>query len=129
MVEQLRLDRVETPEFLDTIYSVLADTQRRYALQYLLAHSEPVSVHQLANELAELESGTTVGSVSTDQRQEIYLRLKHVHLPLLADTGIVEWDRESERITLSSLLDHLSVSIRNPGGILDISVSTRSEPK
>jgi len=127
MVERLRLEQVDTPEFLDTIHALLADSTRRNALRYLTTHSGPVTVYQLTTELAATDYGIPATDVRPDQRREIDLSLRHAHLPALRDAGLLEWDRDRDLVSLTSLLDHLSVTIPNPHNVLDISVSSRPE--
>lgn len=127
MVEQLRLDSVTTPEFLDTFYALLSNADRRNALQYLLAHRDPVSVHRLALELAAIEHEIPGEAVTREQQHETSLLLAHVHLPALSDAGVVEWDRSAELVTLSPLLDHLTITIPAPGGLPGLSMSVRPE--
>ncbi|WP_436343285.1 DUF7344 domain-containing protein [Natronorubrum sp. FCH18a] len=127
MVEQLRLEQVETPEFLDTFYTVLANATRRNALQYLLTHRDPVTVHRLALELAAVERGVPGEDVTGEQQGELALLLNHIHLPALSDAGIIEWDRTAELVSLTPLLDQLSVTTPDPSGLPGLSVSARSE--
>lgn len=127
MVERLRLDRVETPEFLDTIYALLASSHRRNVLHYLMTHRKPVSVHRLATEVAAIEHDVAPEDVTDDQYDDEFLSLKHTHLPMLDDTGVITWDRDAERIALTPLLDHLSVTVPSSGGIFGVSVTARPE--
>ncbi|WP_247002313.1 DUF7344 domain-containing protein [Halosolutus gelatinilyticus] len=128
MVEQLRLEQVETPEFVDTIYTLLASSQRRNVLQFLIARRDSVSIHRLAVELAAIDLDVPVEDVTSEQQENAFLSLSHIHLPLLRDTGVISWDQETEQIELTSLLSHLSVTIPESGGLLDVSLSDRSDP-
>ncbi|WP_440769255.1 DUF7344 domain-containing protein [Natronorubrum sp. DTA28] len=127
MVEQLRLEQVETPEFLDTFYTVLSNAIRRNALQYLLTNPRPVLVDRLALELAALEQGVSPEHVTSEQQHDLQMLLTHVHLPALSDAGVVEWDREYGQVTLTPLLDQLSVTDSSLNGLPELSVSARSE--
>lgn len=127
MVERLRIERVDTPEFLDTLYGLLADSARRNVLEFLLARREPVSVRQLAAELAGAEYGTSADDATEDQIRETLLLLKHVQLPMLRDAGAIEWDRDADLIALTEVLDQVSVTVSNAGGLVDASVSARRE--
>lgn len=127
MAERLRLDQAGTPAFLDTVYALLADSHRRHALQYLMSHREPASVLRLATELAAIEDEVPPEDVTHDRRQEVTLLLKHAQLPTLQEVGVIEWNREADLVTLTPILDHVSVSIAEPGSVLDVSVSTRSK--
>ncbi|WP_254764313.1 DUF7344 domain-containing protein [Natrinema marinum] len=124
MVERLRLEQAETPEFLDAIHALLADSDRRTVLQYLMAQHQPVTVHRLATELAAAEYGAATAD-ALDRQREIALGLRHAHLPLLQDAGVVDWNLERDSVALTPILDHLSVTVPDPGGLLDLSLSSR----
>lgn len=86
-------DRLE----LDTVYDILSDRHRRYALYYLQDH-DPVSADELAEQIATWEANTG-GTDDVDETQErIAIELRHTHLPKLRDTGVIEYDRRSETI-------------------------------
>ncbi|RKD89295.1 DUF7344 domain-containing protein [Halopiger aswanensis] len=125
MVERLSVDRLESPEFLDTVYVILADASRRHALQYLLAHRDRVPVSRLAAELAALKRGIPSEDVTTDQQHDAFLELQHVHLPMLSDSGVVEWDRDEGDVTFTPLLELLAEALPDPTELVD--VSTLSE--
>lgn len=127
MVEQLRLGQMETPDFLDTIYSLLANSHRRNALQYLLTHPNPVSIDRLSLELAAIEYGVDAEDVTVDHQQAVHLHLKHVHLPVLHDAGVITTDRDAKQVALTPLLDQLTVTVPNLGQLLDSSGTTRPE--
>lgn len=127
MVEQLRLEQVGTPEFLDSFYSVLSNAIRRNALQYLLTNQDPVSVDRLALELAAIEHGESAEAVTSEHQHDLRMLLTHVHLPSLTDAGVVTWDREREQVTLTPLLNQLSVTGSTMNGLPELSISPRSE--
>ncbi|MFC6716948.1 hypothetical protein ACFQGT_16160 [Natrialbaceae archaeon GCM10025810] len=129
MVERLRLERATTPEFLDTLFVLLADSRRRSILQVLVERGRPATVHRLAAELAALEYDVPVADVQSDQQHELFLELAHVHLPLLDDTGMLAWDRETERVALTPLLDQLSVTVPDLRGLFAAAVPGWSEPR
>ena len=127
MVEQLNLDKVDSPEFLDTVYSLLADSRRRNVLRYLLTTRQPASIHRVATAVAASEHDVAAEEVTYDQFEDVLLLLKHVHLPMLHDTGVISWNQDNDQISLKPLIDHLSVTVSHPGGPLDVSMSTRSK--
>ncbi len=127
MVECLRLEQAETPEFLDAVHTLLSDSVRRNALQYLTTQRRPVTVRRLATELAAAKYGVSSTEVLTEHRREVVLHLRHAHLPVLHDAGVVDWDRERDRIALTPLLDQLSVTVPDSGGLPELTLSPRPE--
>lgn len=88
------LEAVTTPS-LDIVFDVLADRRRRYVLYYL--HERPdgiASIDEIADHVVALE-----GDVErSDHRVGIVTSLQHVHLPKLADSGMIEYDARSETV-------------------------------
>ncbi|MWG34124.1 hypothetical protein GQS65_06400 [Halomarina oriensis] len=75
---------------IDETLRVLADHERRYVCYYL--HREgSMDVDTLARWVAATKAGS---HPSADDLTATGVALRHVHLPTLADTGIVEYDRE-----------------------------------
>lgn len=74
----------------DTLYRLLADERRRQLLSFLSDRAgEPVSVDRLVDEVAENERPDPGPA---NHRDRVAIDLHHVHLPKLADTGVVEHD-------------------------------------
>lgn len=76
---------------IDAAFRLLADRSRRHLVGYLTAEeSGVVTREELAGHLA---------SRRPDARErQIRARLVHVHLPLLADAGLVDHDRRSGHV-------------------------------
>lgn len=76
----------DSPLSTGTTFSLLADRQRREVLAYL----------------SETDDGTAEVDALVDHlagegldRHEVVTALHHVHLPKMADAGVVEYDRRS----------------------------------
>lgn len=74
---------------MDSALSVLADRNRRRVLVSLLdigpqSRTRPLDLQDV------LRSGEASGSCE--------IRMRHVHLPKLADKGYIEWDRTTDEI-------------------------------
>lgn len=71
----------------DEAVDALSDVQRRKLLVSLLAHNpqddSPVAVADAEQDETMLES---------------IVRMEHVHLPKLEESGYIEWDRESHEV-------------------------------
>lgn len=76
------------PQTLDTYYHVLADERRRIVIR-LLEHESTVHFDDLARKVYQRES-------LTDSPEKVRISLIHQHVPLLADVGVLEYDREDE---------------------------------
>lgn len=94
----------------DDLFGALATGERRHLLYALL--EEPTwTVEEAADLLAGCESGTR-GPVGPAGRRRIASRLHHVHLPLLADAGLVTYDPETGTIRLRDVAGHVRDLVR-----------------
>jgi len=103
-VEESRGNRRQpNEERIDAVFEALADARRRRIVRILRAcEGEVVTVPELAEALAVREPGELDGSRLT-------VSLRHVHLPKLEATGIVESaaDGSKMRYTDPPLVEHL----------------------
>jgi len=80
---------------LNGVFDLLADDRRRYVWEYLSGRSgNRIPLDELTDQVSSDESavGTTA---SVDARRAIRVSLHHVHLPKLADAGLLEYDTRS----------------------------------
>ena len=101
---------VDRTTFQDAIHGALAESTRRTTLEYLARHPKATRVERLATELAASERGIPAEAVTDDQQAETLVTLKHVHLPKLHETGLVEWDRHTDHVSATPLLAQLPVT-------------------
>lgn len=104
---------------LDGVFQALADERRRLALQCLHEHEEPMTLDELADQIAAREYGGPVTEIPADEVKRIYLSLYHVHVPKLEETWLVRFD-EDERVVSRS--DHAGLPEDPIAGILDVVV-------
>ena len=80
-------------ESIDVVFELLSDRHRRTLCRYVMEVDRTVfSVDELATALAE-------GDPSVD-RERLEVELVHVHLPTLADRGVLEYDARSATVRL-----------------------------
>lgn len=95
---------------LDSTFRLLADEHRRHLL-YLVREHESMTLDDLADVLTGWLAVRHGDDATTpEDRQQMYTRLYHVHVPKLAATGVVEFDEDSGTVTLDALppaIDHL----------------------
>jgi DNA-binding transcriptional ArsR family regulator len=108
--ESVPFDRssgIEKPQQLrnDQVYRGLGSTRRRRLL-HVLRERQECTVDELAGALAQWDDAG--GERSTNEQKRVQIKLVHTDLPLLAEAGIVGYDRESEVVRsepLHPLLD------------------------
>lgn len=94
----------DDPLPVDLIFDALSNERRQRALLHL-QHVERTTLVDLAEHVAAWENNTTIGSVTREARSRVYTGLYHSHVPRLADMGIVEYDRETDMVSLTSAAD------------------------
>jgi len=91
------------------IFDVLQNQRRRYVLQYLERFDEPVSLSDLATQVAAWEYQIDVEEVSNDQKKRVYTTLQQTHLERMEEAGIVEYDAKENLIRRTPHTEELSV--------------------
>lgn len=91
---------------LDEVFDVLADRHRRIIIALLLESDNSVPVDALVTDLL-LHADVPVEDAG-DARTQIATRLRHVHLPKLAEVNLLEWDREHAIVTPTDYLPSLA---------------------
>jgi hypothetical protein len=91
------------------IFDVLHNQRRRYVLQYLKRFEDPVSLSDLATQVAAWEYRTAVGEVTDEQKKRVYTTLQQTHLEKMARTGIVEYDDDENLVRATPQTEELTV--------------------
>lgn len=101
------LETNTTPRALSTstVFRIFADERRRYVCYCLHDHDGEAPMDVLVERIAAWKS---TGSQTDEQHERITADLNHVQLPLLADSGVVDYDEESGTVTFTELGDQLS---------------------
>ncbi|MDY7082786.1 MAG: hypothetical protein SXQ77_10365 [Halobacteria archaeon] len=76
----------------------MSNQRRRYAFHYLKNHGESVRIGELAEGIAAWENDKDVGAITSDERKRVYISLIHLHLPKMADIGLIDFDKSRGRI-------------------------------
>jgi hypothetical protein len=77
---------------LDTIFEALVAKRRRNALYVLYRHAGPISLADLADEVASLEG---------DPTERVATSLHHTHLPKLVEAEVAHYDAEENLVRLT----------------------------
>jgi len=89
-IEGIRTDAGAAGLSTSDWYRLLAASRRRVALDILVDRTAPVDLEDLAGAIAARE--TNGGEVDESLVEEVALTLHHVHLPMLADSGVIDYD-------------------------------------
>lgn len=89
-------------ESLDAVFRALADHRRRCACHYLTRSDGPIQVRELAALVAASMSEKSRAVLTTEEIEKTRTELLQIHLPKLAEAGIVDYDGDSVKFTASS---------------------------
>lgn len=90
---------------LDEMFDLLRSPYRRYVLYHLTRESDTVDFDTLAASLADWDAGQPGKSRDTSSAT-IETQLRHVHLPKLADAGVVTFDADTGAVELVETNGH-----------------------
>lgn len=100
-----------TVQQTDEFFDVLSHPYRRAILQVLLASGPPLTVTDLAKKIqTNSPSEQTTGAEQLDQ---LRIKLHHVHLPRMADAGVLTYNPNQNRIPACDLEWTLSEANRD----------------
>ncbi|MEA1930179.1 DUF7344 domain-containing protein [Halohasta litorea] len=95
----------QTRSGLDETFDVLTHPYRRYVLYYLRTQAEAVDITTLSAMLAnELEGPSATAGEKTPK--DIEIALHHIHLPKLADVGLITFAHDERAIELDEITGH-----------------------
>lgn len=85
----------------DDYFRLIADERRRRIVSVLAEHGGPMYTDEIAE--AVVAHGDDDGSGDFDPLEEATISLHHVHLPLMADAGVIDYDPETKRVDVHHL--------------------------
>lgn len=83
----------------DTLFDLLSNHRRRYALhaaQQTDGHSE---ISDLAEQVAAWENGKQQHEITSDERHRVYTSMQQTHLPAMERAGVIEYDNGTVTLT------------------------------
>lgn len=84
------------------VYDLLSNARRRFVISYLRDRDEPVELNELSREVAAWENETDVENLTDQQIKRVYVSLYQTHVPKLSESGLLEFDQDSGKVTLTS---------------------------
>ncbi|WP_135303178.1 DUF7344 domain-containing protein [Haloarcula amylovorans] len=86
---------------LDEVFDLLSEKRRRYALYYLRTQESPISVRELAEAVAEMESDADSPAVSETELGRYEIKLHHTDLPKADTAEFIEYDADAGVVRLT----------------------------
>jgi DNA-binding transcriptional ArsR family regulator len=85
----------------DTVFSVLSNQRRRHVLRCLRDEPDGSNIRDLSRQIAAWENDVSVEEITYKQRKRVYTSLHQTHLPKLADSGVIDYDRDRGTVALT----------------------------
>lgn len=92
----------------EEVFELLYNPRRRATLRLLARYDRPFSMDELVEQIAAEENGVPVGELERQQCRRVHVSLYQTHLPLLDETGAIEYDHQADRIAPGSTLPELT---------------------
>lgn len=80
------------------IFEILSSERRRLAIQFLRDSEDDIEVNDIAEYIAEQETGES--PPPKDARKTVYVSLHQTHLPKMDDLDIVSYDTDTKEVSL-----------------------------
>jgi hypothetical protein len=109
-------DAVEQPEqqedaqellSKDTIFELLKNQRRRDAIRYLKENDGEAKLGDMAEYIAAKENDIEIAQLSSSQRKRVYIGLYQCHLPKMANSGVIDFEKNRGDITLKPMAEQL----------------------
>lgn len=91
----------------DTVYDLLSNKRRRFVISKLRSADGAVSVSELSEAVAAWENGVEIQELTDKQIKRVYVSLYQIHVPKLDEAGLVDYDKESGQVQLTSTVSEL----------------------
>jgi hypothetical protein len=91
----------------DTVYDLLSNARRRFVISFLRGRDEPIELSELSKRVAAWENETDVDDLTDQQVKRVYVSLYQTHIPKLADSGLVDYDKDTGEVSLTSNIEEL----------------------
>ncbi|AEN06095.1 hypothetical protein Halar_2440 [halophilic archaeon DL31] len=83
----------------ETVLPMLADDRRRAIVRTLKAEDESsISLEKLVDQITNYGEADGLSGSEDEYRQRVRIELYHTHLPKLAASGLIQYDRERGQI-------------------------------
>lgn len=86
----------------DEVYDILSNGRRRFVIYLLRQEGGQIALNELSDRVAAWENDVPVEELSDQQVKRVYVSLYQTHIPKLEESGIVEYDKDSGVIALTS---------------------------
>ena len=124
------VEQTSEPEPLskDVLFELLKNQRRRDAIRYLKEHDGEATLSDMAEHIAAKENDITVEALSSSQRKRVYIGLYQCHLPKMADTGVIDFEKNRGDIELQPPAQQLDAYLDSDEEEEDVSAADPEAP-
>lgn len=101
----------EDPIEFDTVLGLCRDRHRRIVLALFAAQRRTLTVRDLTRAVVKHNHHAQLPAVSEETLRRIRYSLHHVHVPKLAASGVVEYDRDRQLVNPTDRFDQLQPAL------------------
>lgn len=92
---------------VDAILELISHQRRRAVLEILLTHDQLLTTTDIRNEVVEKEQDTEITEIPSEQVKQVHISLHHVHIPKLAEEGVINYDSNRDFVEPTEKLSQL----------------------
>jgi hypothetical protein len=81
------------------VFDLLSNHRRRYVIHFCKQREGPVTVSDVAEQVAAWENDKTVEAIDSAERKRVYTSLQQTHLPTLADADMIAYENGTVELT------------------------------
>lgn len=81
-------------------FDLLSDYRRRLTVEYLRSRGEVTTIQELAIKIAARENGIPEDRLTDKQQKRVYTSLHHLHVPRMAEMGVIEYDEGKDTVAI-----------------------------
>ena len=99
----------------EDVFDVLSNARRRCIVHYLKRHGgRRVELRELVDYVAAWEEDTTVDGLDSTKRKSVYAAIRQTHLPMMEQTGLIEYEHLRGEIELTSSVREVQLYLEHP---------------
>jgi len=91
-------EKYDAPE-KDELYDLLSSHRRRYVLHACKQHEGPVTLSELAEQIAAWEHDKTVEEITSTERKRVYTSLQQTHLDRMEAADMIRYEGDEIELT------------------------------
>lgn len=97
----------------DELFDILSHSHRRFILQHLQTANTPLSVNEVAKELVAWKNSLAAADqLGEDKTAHVEISLVHSHLPKMAETGFIRYDKTQQTVTLGDRTEEVQAHLQ-----------------